>query len=215
MLTTNQQNLNFGWNGVTHQALTRKAANKINKLNRNNKNTISYNVEKLISASVLPDKMHKDTPHIADIDFLEEINAYTMFKKFDKKAKTAYKQGNEEQFHTNIGKAIHYLQDMMCPPHCSAKKRTRTKAEMMNHKHFEDTTEKFQHDTIQEAKLEHKGIDTNLDDYIKNKMRNTKELKQKRESNKLNLKKTIIFSLKNGYDISFEYLNSVIKDLQK
>lgn len=213
MITNNQNtSLNFGWNGVTHQALTQKAANKINKLNRNNKDAFKFNTMKLVEASTLPDKIHKDTPHIADVDNLEGINGYSLFKNFHHKAIEAFKNEDLSNFETNVGKAIHYLQDIINPYHVSAKKMKQKQIAMINHKHFEDRAEQFQHNAIQEARLEHQKSDLGLEEFVKNKMKTAKNIKNDK---KINSPKNITTSLKNSYKVSFEYLSKVQEEISK
>lgn len=209
-MITQNNNLTFGWNPVTHIAITKKAANKINQLNGQN---IQFNVGHLAEASILPDKVHKDTPHFADIDNLKGENGYTMFENFHKKAVESFKWDDKKGFEENAGKALHYLQDIMNPYHVI--KRKQIKEEGLNHLKFEEYADHLQKGVLEENKLENQKTDLNFTDFLKKKMKETKEQKLKLEKNQTNHKKAIKTSLRKAYNVSIEYLDALSKEVNE
>lgn len=144
--------INFGWNAVTHKMITQTAVNTINKAYSKNPSNRLFNVNNLMKGSVLPDiEKHLPGSHSADIFNPRKGDALENFKRYEKLILKELKMGKCERLEFNIGRALHFLQDMQNPKHVIFSPR-QSKADKINHKHFEDSAVKIQNATIKEAR---------------------------------------------------------------
>lgn len=207
--------LNFGWEGPTHTALSQAAANKVNKEVCPNSPNGIFNVQNITYASILPDKeKHEPGSHSANIMKLRDGDAFASFKKYDKKIKELIQSGNIEKLDENIGRALHYLQDMMNPFHVIYKQKF-SKTEKDFHKMFEKQAILIQHDTISQAKLNIPGNDIDFMTFLKEKMNIAKE--KSNQVVNLSLKHKVDFTelqketLTDSYQITYKYLKNIAK----
>lgn len=208
MLVKNSNSkINFGWTSDTHIALTQAAASK----------AIGFNIEALNRACILPDKEpHLPGSHSADITKPRKEDALSSFKKLDKKIKTLIANNENEKLSEYIGKALHYLQDMMNPHHINYKTKL-SNNESFNHLKFEEAAVQIQHETINFAKSLPIDEDIDFDSFLNKKMFETKNMSDliltpiSKSKIKTNMKKLQQESLVNSFQVTYEYLSKLSK----
>lgn len=197
--------ISFGWNSVTHKAITLKACNRINKFYTKKVGLKPFDAEKLINASILPDlEKNPLESHSADIFERRPNDAYDCFRKYESIVIDDIQQGNNNNIELNIGRALHFLQDMNDPKHVISFEGSISKSEKASHKRFEDSAVLIQKEVLQEAKLNNQptgDFEQALQDSLEISSKNAK-LPQ----NEQNIKKLKIEGLTNSYKVTYEFL---------
>jgi len=213
-------NIHFGWNGVTHQALSQAATNAVNKKMTGNAADGIFNTMAITLASPLPDKeKHVPHSHSADIDSLQSGDAYDTFQQNDKKIKEEIKSGNSKNLEDLIGRNLHYLQDMTDPAHAMDYLTfIPTQKDKDIHLQIENDAKRIQKSAIVYAKQLPDNEDNDFDTFLTNKMSQTKEIykdikevysKRKNATNKVKLETLETKSLVNSYQVTYRYLKSL------
>jgi len=220
LVNYSSSNINFGWEGPTHKALSQAGANKVNKDFCGNSTTLIFNVQKITDASILPDKeRHLPGSHAADITKLRNGDALSSFEKIDKRIKQLIKKGSYDELSEYIGKALHYLQDMMNPFHVTAKPKL-SQSEKNSHFRFEKDTVLTQHDYITLAKETPLADINDFPAFLNRKMHEAKEKSDlintplsKRKA--INLKTMQKEAVIDSFQVSYAYLRQLAKVIKK
>lgn len=211
--------INFGWEGPTHKALSQAGANKVNKEFCKNSTNLIFNVPMITESSILPDKeKHLPGSHAADITNLKKGDAFFNFNTMDKKIKTQIDNGNYTQISEDIGRALHYLQDMINPFHVLIKSKL-SESDKTSHFKFEQDALTVQSDCITLAKNTAIEEESDFYSFLKKKMQKAKDKSilintpmSKRKP--INLKQMQKDSIIDSYQITYAYLKHLAKMLK-
>lgn len=207
-------NISFGWAGKTHKALTQAAVNKVNKTFRCFGENAVFNTKLLTEASILPDRdLYIAGSHSADIDNPRVGDAFSKFKEIDKKIRHLIKNNDSEFLNENIGRALHYLQDMQNPLHVNYAPKS-AKREKLLHSKFEESAVSIQHETIKSVVPQKLDKSLSFENFLEIKMNESKAIANYIIQNLASMTNTVELErqgLKNAYQVTYKYLSELAK----
>lgn len=211
---SNAYNINFGWSAKTHKAITQAAADKINKASTHKDGKPIFDARQLTEASILPDKEpHSVNAHAADITKLRSDDALASFNQYDANVRVLIKSKNKEGLSENIGRALHYLQDMQNPMHVNSTVAP-CAAEMALHKEFETHAVSIQNETIKYAKGIQVDKPVEFGEFLTVKMKEAKVMANYITRNLPTINKLLPTEqqgLINSYQVTYKYLTTLAK----
>lgn len=179
---------------------------KLNKVFEKATGVKPFSVNRLADASILPDiEKNVFESHSADIFNRIENDAYDCFRKYEQKSIEDIRGGRFEDLESNIGRALHFLQDMNNPMHVKSPSNT-AKVDLRAHKQFEDSAMFMQKDVLQGLKDTYKPLND-----FEFSLRAGLESTSKNSHSDLKDDRFKIEGLKNSYIATYEFLLKLAK----
>lgn len=213
--------INFGWKGVTHQAVSQAAINKVNK---ELGNSAIFDVQQITLLCTLPDnEKHPPHSHSADITSLKEGDAYYMFHQYDRSIKSKLANKDKERLNELIARAFHSLQDMTDPAHARDYLEVKqTRLDQSIHLKIENDAIKHQKFAINYAKNNIDSSFADFETFLILKMQESKQSyndikqlisKRKNQTNSAKIEALEIKSIISTFNLTYKYLKELIKYL--
>src|SRR5574344_161447 len=214
-------NVNFRWSGVTHRAITEAATNAFNGRFYNNTSNVKFDVHTISNiCAKLDHERHVPHSHSADIDKFQSGDAFDTFYQYDRQIRKDIKGKKYDGLDNLIGRALHYVQDMATPPHArDYLTDIPSQTDKRIHFQIENDAKSLQNRAIPSAKAKGENTTVNFDTLLKNKMKESKEIREEitelsanpTRENKKKIEKLEIQSLENTYEVTFKYLRELGK----
>lgn len=224
LVKNNNYDITFGWKGLTHEALSEAAVDKINGKLTGLQDCVELDSQVIKSICVLPDQEeHLPHSHSADITSPKDGDALCVFKAYDKQVKEALRNKNYKGLNNLIARIFHQLQDICDPAHAiDYLEIPQTRTDQAIHLKIETEAKKLQKSVIKKAGKNVQDLPANFDEILRTMMLETKDLysairdnmaKKRTFANKMQLEILISKSLMNSFKISFAYLKELMNYL--
>lgn len=197
--------ISFGWTHSTHKLFTQIAYDRLQGTKKFN----NIDTEVLELGCIEPDFDRKKVVnhchgHFADYDDLIKRpkinNAYNLAIRYTEKAIQAFNDNNPGGQALNMGRAIHFIQDMLNPYHVVFREVDKNHPERIMHKQFEKKAKDLQMKVAQNTRID--KIDKNTQEgffktFLPSLMKKTKQISKTLKNDSITERRAIEKSLQN------------------